>query len=167
MNDGGRAHNSASIRPRSCPSISGRQPDRQPSAESSRVGSIRPRAVSSRIISAARAANRKSFARVIPDESVVEKSPAPPAADTNARRRCTAFDGLRTTPGGVNKGGGYEETEDTDGGSVAGLGGSVAGLGGSPSSHGEPIGPPPVSGSRILSSTSLVVSRSPAAIPPS
>ena len=47
-NDAGSAHTSASIRPRSAPSMSGRQRARHPSAVSSSAGSTRPRVVSSR-----------------------------------------------------------------------------------------------------------------------
>ena len=62
MKEAGAAHTNASIRPRSCPSMSGRQHARQSSATNSRCGSRRPRARSSTTISTARAAKRISGA---------------------------------------------------------------------------------------------------------
>ena len=67
VNEAGRAHTSASIRPRSCPSMSGRQHALQRSATNSRSGSSRPRARNSTTIATAWAAKRISGPRATPE----------------------------------------------------------------------------------------------------
>ncbi len=155
-NAAGSDHKSASIRPRSGPSMSGRQRARHPSVASSREGSTRPRVVNSRIISAARAANRKSAARAMPDGSAVERPMGSPAAATNVERTCQASGHSRTRPGTVHTGRGSGEAEESDSGSV-----------GSSSSHGEATGPPTASGSRSMSSISPIPTGLPITSPPS
>ena len=141
-NAAGSDHASSSIRPRSAPSMSGRHRARHPSAVSSSDGMTRPRVVNSRAISAARAANRKSAARAMPDSSVVDSPTVSPATAINVERTSEASVHSTIRPGTVHRGS-SGEADGSDDGSVRWF-----------SSHGEPTGPPPASGSRSISSVS-------------
>ena len=123
---------------------------------SSREGSRRPRVVNSRTISTARAANRKSAARAMPDGSEVEMRMGSPAAAINVERTCHASGHSSSRPGTVHTARGSGETEGSNIESV-----------GSSSSHGEATGPPPASGNRSMSSISPTPIGLPTTNPPS
>ncbi len=148
-NTEGSDHASLSIRPRSAPSTSGRHRARHPAAVSSSDGRTRPRVVSSRTISTARAANRKSAASATPLASPAAAPTVSPAADTSVDSMPAQSVHSTTRPGTVHARG-----------SVA-SGASSGGSAPCSSSHGEAVGPSPVPGSRSSSSISSGPSGSP------
>jgi hypothetical protein len=153
-NAAGSDHVSPSIRPRSAVSMSGRHRARHPSAVSSSDGRTRPLVVNSRAIPAVRAANRKSVASAMPDSSVVDIPTVSPATAINVERTSEASVHSMIRPGAVHRGNWGDD-------------GSGDGSVDWSSSHGEPTGPPPASGSRSMSSVSPHLSGPPINDPPS
>ena len=95
----------------------------------------------SRATSTARAANRRSAARAMPDGSDVEGASGSPATATSVDRTGRASDHSRTRPGTVQ---GVSGPGDGEGSTDRSVDAS--------SSHGEAGGPPPTSGSWTVSS---------------
>ncbi len=158
VKDAGRFQHSASMRPRSLRSTSGRHRARLPVVVSSRSGRMRPRVISSRTRFAALAAKRRSVARATAGSPVTTALHG--SAVQRARVRRAASPGSRASPGAVHPSGGSPDPGDSDSSGPPGDPGSS-------SSCGEAVGPAAPPGNRRRSSTSSALTiRSSASTPP-